>query len=139
MSTKASILSDRTIDTPVGMVYLSTIETEDHQIKVQATMIQEYVVTTHDPLYAKSKIDLVKEAEAKAVRGLLSTVVVPRDLLKIAGSLNVLLMECIITHPASPLLEDIKLKRMDLTDQLGLLQEIARGAYVDTRPADDKG
>jgi hypothetical protein len=54
-------------------------------------------------------------------------------------------MECLITLPDSAHLEDLKIKRVDLTDKLGKIQAIARQPYLegthghDARPADDQG
>jgi serine/threonine-protein kinase RIO1 len=90
--------------------------------------------------------ELVKKAEDTAVRKLISTVLLPPPLLSIVRELNVLCMECLVTMQDTPHLEDLKLKRMVLSDQLGKVQAIVRRPYLegtynhgDTGPADDQG
>jgi hypothetical protein len=135
----ATKVNERIVETPAGTIYITTIETDDHKIKVRARMIHDQILTVSGPVYSKAKATVIKEAEEKAIRTMLHGAIVPKDLLDITRELNVLLMECIISSESSPHLEDIKIRRMDLCDKLGKLQEMARGAHVttDAGPSDN--
>jgi serine/threonine-protein kinase RIO1 len=140
-------IAERLIETPAGIIHLYTVEKPDHSLEVTATMKTK--VTVHaDALLMHDKMgkELVKKAEDTAVRKLISTVLLPPPLLSIVRELNVLCMECLVTMQDTPHLEDLKLKRMVLSDQLGKVQAIVRRPYLegtynhgDTGPADDQG
>jgi hypothetical protein len=109
-----------------------TVEKPDHSLEVTATLKTK--VTVHaDALLMHDKMgrELVKEAEDTAIRKLLSTVLLPPPLLNIVRELNVLCMECLVTMQDTPHLEYLKLKRMELTDQLAKIQAIVRQPYLE--------
>jgi hypothetical protein len=139
-------IAERLIETPAGVIHLYTVEKPNHSLEVTATLKTK--VTVHaDALLMHDKMgkELVRKAEDTAVRKLISTILLPPPLLSIVRELNVLCMECLVTMQDSAHLEDLKLKRMDLTDQLAKIQAIVRQPYLegtyghDARPADDKG
>jgi len=124
-----------------------TVEKPDHSLEVTADL--KVKVTVHADallMHTKDNGALIRNAEETAIRKLISTVLLPTPLLSIVRELNVLCMECIITMPDNAHVEDIKIRRMDLTDKLAKIQVIARQSYLegtynhgDTGPADDQG
>jgi len=140
-------LAERLIETPAGIIHMYTVEKPDHSLEVTADL--KVKVTVHADallMHTKDNGALIRNAEETAIRKLISTVLLPTPLLSIVRELNVLCMECIITMPDNAHVEDIKIRRMDLTDKLAKIQVIARQSYLegtynhgDTGPADDQG